>query len=530
MSHYRMKSDPIAPRSKFHDGSYGRLFRGLDAWEPDLEPEKGLNEHFLAYANNNMMEEPLSDDERARSNDRLIPAGYTYFGQFIDHDITFDPTPLGEASADPDRLRNFRTPRLDLDCVYGRGPDDQPYLYDYKRDGRSLRFTGKFMVGDIIKDTKHTDLPRNKLDLAIIGDMRNDENSLVAQVHLAFLLAHNKLVDRTAPQEGKAAFVKARKTLCWLYQWVVWNDFVKRISEREVHKIGLILDKDSLGREEWRLGLSSVFNWKHQPFMPIEFSMAAYRFGHSMVRDSYRTNGAVRNGLQTFIPLFSNSRNQETLRGFRSLSKNSMIQWDWFLPMNSSDGKEGFPQPSRPIDTKLSKALGDIPESGEKIAAVLAARNLVRGTRSELPSGQDIAMKLNVDLIKIEMEEENQLWHYILKEAEVKNDGGKLGEVGSIIVCAVLAGLLKGDSESWINKNPGWTPDSDPLLKEEDKVDGDWELASIIRLSGLPVKADEFQKPKVRSGSGYSGRSKGEFSDEKPLRTPIEELGRLEPL
>lgn len=513
MSHYRMKSDPVAPGSKFHDGRFGRLFPELDAWLPDLTPGNSLDEHFLAYAKKNMIEQPLSAEDQKKGNDQLIPVGYTYFGQFVDHDITFDPTPLSEASADPDRLQNFRTPRLDLDSVYGCGPDDQPYLYEYEQDGRFQRFTGKFLIGDTIGDTKHPDLPRNKLNRAIIGDMRNDENSFVTQVHLAFLLAHNKLVDRAQgidkTLDGKAAFERARRTLRWLYQWVVWHDLVRRIADTNIHVQALRLEEESAGNEEWRLGLEKVFSWKRQPYLPVEFSMAAYRFGHSMVRDSYRTNGAVQNGVTKFIPLFSKGKNQDTLRGFRALTKERMIQWDWFLPMKSSDSQEGFPQPSRPIDTKLSRSLWDLPEGGDQISPVLAARNLVRGVRNGLPSGLAVAAELNAKPIKIGAREENQLWHYVLKEAEITQNGKKLGEVGSMIVCGVFAGLLKGDVAAWVNKEPRWTPSGDPLLKKEDKIDGDWALTSIIRLSDLPVTAGEFREDEVGSDGGYSGGSGG---------------------
>ena len=533
MSHYRMKDDPIAPRSRFHDSSFGRLFPELGSWKPDLEPKTSLEDHFLAYAKAKMIEQPLSPDERGNVNNNLIPVGYTYFGQFVDHDITFDPTPLSEADADPDRLHNLRTPQLDLDSVYGRGPDEQPYLYEYDKEERFLRFTGKFLVGELIKDTKHPDLPRNKSERALIGDMRNDENSFVAQVHLAFLLAHNRLVDRAmaaggAPS-GKTAFEEARRTLRWLYQWVVWNDFVKRISESNIHKSALqeeILSGKSKG---WRLGFREVYDWKKQPFMPLEFSMAAYRFGHSMVRDSYRSNGAVRNGLTRFIPLFSNRKNVETLRGFRALDITRMIQWDWFLPMNSSEADAGFPQPSRPIDTKLSRSLGNLPESGEAIAPMLAARNLVRGVRNALPSGPAVAKELGATAIDIRVEEEKQLWHYILREAEVTQGGRKLGEVGSKIVCAVFAGILKGDRASWVNMEPGWTPDEDRLLKAEDKIDGDWSLAAIIRLSGLPVTADQFREMNTGSGGGYDGGSGGGFRDDRLRRTPDEDNWKRDP-
>ncbi len=77
----------------------------------------------------------------------VIPAGFTYFGQFVDHDITFDPTSLGENAVDVDDLTNFRTPALDLDNLYGSGPRDQPFLY--RRDSSGT--ASQFLIGPVIQ-------------------------------------------------------------------------------------------------------------------------------------------------------------------------------------------------------------------------------------------------------------------------------------------------------------------------------------------------------------------------------------------
>ena len=495
MRHSAVRFDPIAPRSRFYHGPFGRLFPNLPPWSPEGVQPDTIENHFLEFVKNNMVD----TQNEAPDSDGTIPAGYTYFGQFIDHDLTLDVTPLSQSEVDPDRLHNFRTPRLDLDCVYGRGPDDQPYLYEHEES--SLNFTGKLLVGEKISGSNFPDLPRNSEGRALIGDMRNDENAIVAQLQLAFILAHNTLVDRAkedAP-DGSTAFNRARRTLCWLYQWVVWNDFVKRVTQSSVYNIALTksLRPDNLG-EEWQLGLQDIFNWKDQPFMPVEFSVAAYRFGHSMVRKSYQTNISDVAGLGKFISLFGQPEDEDDeddLRGLRPLDKRRLVQWDWFLKMETSS--DPFPQHARKIDTKLSKALMHLPETSSNIASVLAARNLVRGVRMELPSGPDVARKLGLNPIGLEASEPQSLWYYILKEAEKEGNGNKLGSLGSLILCAVFAGLLKGDATSWVNMEPGWTPDRDPLLKDDDRKDGqdgEWTLASIIRLSGLPVSADDTAK------------------------------------
>ncbi|MCH9651544.1 MAG: peroxidase [Deltaproteobacteria bacterium] len=498
MSHGHSSIDIVAPRSKFYQGPFGRLFPELPAWAPEGKHEHELPSHFLEIANQEMVEAPgkspldIAGDpaliqELETKFSSKIPAGYTYFGQFIDHDITFDPASSLMRRNDPSGLLNHRTPRLDLDNVYGSGPEANPHLYQ-KDDPE------KFLI-DEVQGTKLADLPRNREGRALIGDPRNDENVMVSQLQLAFLLAHNTLVDRAREVKPEGAFERARTTLRWLYQYISWNDFVFRIANNKVHGCALKLDKTCDGRRSWSLGLEDIYSWKHQPFMPVEFAVAAYRFGHSLVRNSYQTNGPVR-GFGNFAPIFDNSGtpSPDDLRGFRPMEARNYIQWDWFLQMTSSEGP--FPQLGRKIDTKLSNALGNLPIGpvGARMN-VLAFRNLQRGWTFGLPSGSDVARKLCLEPIDIP-QDHDALWFYILKEAETLpggNGGQMLGRVGSVIVCSTFAGLLLGDPHSYFNVEPCWTPDDDSLLMEDDKVDaGDWTLASIIRLSGLPVGAGDF--------------------------------------
>ena len=212
------------PRSTLHEGRFGRMFRNLPPFAP-------ADEDLVALAQE-MIEPPEDDqgDETAGDNDN-ISAGFTYFGQFIDHDITFDPASSLQQLNDPDALVDFRTPRLDLDSLYGRGPDDQPYMYDGKkfRLGRPLTENGTA--------TNARDLPRyndindpNAAKLALIGDKRNDENVIVSQLHAAMLQFHNKLVD----QDSVASFRDIQQQVRWHYQWIVVNDFLMKICGEEV--------------------------------------------------------------------------------------------------------------------------------------------------------------------------------------------------------------------------------------------------------------------------------------------------------
>jgi Animal haem peroxidase len=523
----------LAPRSRLYQGSYGRLCPELPPWIPPGETEDKRLAFLRDFANLHMIEAPGESPEAIASDSatgkklrrRLtkfnsrIPAGYTYFGQFVDHDITFDPTPLETRRIDPNGLLNFRTPRLDLDSVYGRGSDDQPYLYD-QRDA------GKFFIGKA-HGSRLRDLPRNSppQSRALIGDMRNDENAIVSQIHLAFLLAHNALVHRARDEKLADPFEAARRTLRWLYQFVVWHDFVKRITDATTHERALGLVKDRDGSTRWVLGTEDVYEWKKQPFIPVEFSAAAYRFGHSMVANEYQTNEPFRH-VGKFAPLFESSSathrgsRLDDLSGKRELQTRNVIQWNWFLKMKSP---AGFPQVARKIDTKLANALAYVPTGAKEPSLnVLAYRNLVRGCSLALPAGTAMARKYGIREIKLKPHEPDALWYYILRESELlgNHSGNKLGALGSLIVCSTFAGLLMGDLGSYFNVHPRWKPDDDPLLiAGVDNVDGEkvgrsnrnrrWTLASIIRIAGLPITGQNVRdqdkngppRPRLRSPS-----------------------------
>ncbi len=504
LAHGSKSIDVLAPHSQFYQGRFGRIAPDLPAWTPPGVPESGIDAFFLDVANTLMTEVPGADPadlltmtpeleaefQTGVVSDTAtgIPAGYTYFGQFVDHDITFDTASSLQRKSDPEGILNFRTPRLDLDNVYGRGRSDQPYMYDGS--------TGKMLIGQIAGSTL-SDLPRNAQGRALIGDMRNDENSMVSQLQLAMLRAHNTLVDRATAAGMDDPFEAARTTLRWLYQWVVWHDFVHRIANDEIHGAALSLETMPGGRKFWDLGLSDVYSWRNDPYMPVEFSVAAYRFGHSMVRNAYQTNFPHR-GFGVFAPIFDNTGggDPDDLRGFRPMKAENSIQWDWFLPMG---GPGPFPQRARKIDTKLANALVNLHEDAAGSPMnILAFRNLKRGWSFGLPSGTDLAQKFGLTPIALGADEPDSLWYYILKEAGSlpgANGGQMLGRLGSTIVCGVFAGLLKGDPNSWVNIRPTWTPADDPLLQDgTDNADspGKWELSSIIRLSGLPVAGGDF--------------------------------------
>jgi len=398
-------------------------------------------------------------------DNEAIPAGYTYLGQFIDHDITFDPASLSERRDDPDALHSFRSPRFDLDSVYGSGPVDEPFQYATATDPRRL-LIGMSQAGD-------PDLPRNTEGTALIGDPRNDENIIVSQLQLLFLKLHNKIAglvgsDGVTPQDRW--FDETQQRVRWLYQWVVVHDYLPRIVGQDLVDDLLIHESDT--------GVFDVrrrfYLPKRNAYMPLEFSGAAFRFGHSMIRGIYNLSGQV-----TDRPIFTPADPAgefDDLRGFRPLPPGWTIDWSLFFPIAGST-----PQPSRHIDAKLVTPLFDLPGQVERPAEEsLAFRNLLRGQLLRLPSGQDVARFMgHVPLTGAELQapEPTPLWFYILKEAELQTGGQRLGKVGGRIVAEVLLGMLELDKRSWINQSPEWTPtaivadtDGDGVIRMSDVI------------------------------------------------------------
>src|SRR2546421_10266276 len=201
----------IAPRLKDSlataDASkYGRMFPNLPS--PVTDEAILLK---LGRAGSMMDAASRVGGNEAPTDNPRIPAGFPFLGQFIAHDITADRSLLLH-HARLNELRNFRTPRLDLECVYGAGPTGDPYLYD-------LNDLDKFLLGS--NDVgKEDDLPRNRQGRALVGDPRNDVHLIISKLHLTFLKFHNAIVDHLR-QEGIPAsdvFNKARSLVRWHYQ------------------------------------------------------------------------------------------------------------------------------------------------------------------------------------------------------------------------------------------------------------------------------------------------------------------------
>jgi hypothetical protein len=455
-----------ATGSRSFEGRFGRLFRELPAASFDAKE--------LASLANAMVKKPEADKPLGEDDDDEnpgIPSGYTYLGQFIDHDITFDPASSLDRQNDPDALVDFRSPRLDLDSLYGRGPDDQPYLYTADKSlvvglpvSEQTRFAGP-------------DLPRTPSGRAIVGDPRNDENKIISQLHGLFVRIHNRVLARV-----HGDFAAAQRLVRWHYQYAVLHDYLPRIAGEDVVRAVLnrneyVVGTDAGGKPVLAETVNPDLRHYHprnEAYIPVEFSGAIYRFGHSMVRPSYLVNDFVAPPADRLrIPVFSKGGPTSNLSGFDTLPQQWGIQWGYFFKLRPDEKK--FPQPSYRIDEGLSDPLRSLPESVVPHPSAahprsLAERNLLRGVALGLPSGQDVARVLGTRVMDDkELFLDGQLrrtfagraplWYYVLRESKIVAGGTHLGPVGARLVAEVLIGLLWHDAQSFLRRDPSWKPE-----------------------------------------------------------------------
>jgi Animal haem peroxidase len=522
-----------------------------------------------------------------------IPTVYTYWGQFIDHDLTANTDRDAEVSniTKPDlgplapafvveNLKNLRQPTANLDSVYGDGPTFDPSaptqagrMYDGIKlrvgrvalnppkpapqtisgvpippdrlegagndvfvsvdPNRDLPRIGALISEGVVQKADFPEKLRNEPNfeqLAFIADARNDENLIIAQFHTAVLRFHNAVVDWVEANEPNdyygskrsesQLFERAQQLTRWHYQWLVVNDFLKTMT------VSGIVDSVLLG------GPKHYAPRNGESYMPLEFSVAAYRFGHAMVRAAYDHNrnfGRPGNVAQSasFDLLFAftgngSQRDRNTgkivlnpfLGGSKVLPFNWIIEWDRFVD-------KGSPIPdhfARKIDTRLAPPLRDLINQGNApaldptpdIRAILkrlARRNLLRGYHLSIPTGQSVAAAMGVVPLSAnelrlgnsgplnQVLEDNgflqqtPLWYYVLKEAEVRANGNSLGELGSRIVCETIIGQLLNDPESYLKQQDSWDPSKGVKLTKpgSDPKEGDLivTIRDFFRFAGL---------------------------------------------
>jgi hypothetical protein len=459
----KLRGSERVPHSSTTDGRFGRMFRRLS---PMPELDRALLEELASRMVDGDAPAGGWGGTPTGGDNPAIPAGYTYFGQFMDHDVTFDPISSLQRQNDLDALHDFRTPRYDLDSLYGSGPADEPFQYEPGTEG--MRFLIEMNANRV------EDLPRNSREVALIGDPRNDENTIVSQLQLAFLKLHNKLgadvaVNELVPVETK--FEETQRLVRWHYQWVVSHDYVHRVIGDEMFKRLWTVDQD--GRPEIR---TRFYKPRTKPYMPVEFSVAAFRFGHSMIRGIYNLSSQVTDR-PIFIPGPLPDKFAD-LRGFRMLPEGWTVDWTGFFDIGGSN-----PQPSRLIDSHLVRALHELPTVSDGPRS-LAFRNLLRGQALGLPSGQDVAKYLGVPRVfsgaEMGAPDPTPLWFYILLESELTDgvNGTHLGPVGGRIVGEVLLGMLEGDPQSWYSVDRGWKP----TIPDQDG-DGEISVGDLVRFA-----------------------------------------------
>lgn len=356
-------------------------------------------------------------DPNLDTGDNLaVPSGFTYGGQFVDHDITLDSTPQPFAPVDPVGLPNGRTFRLDLDSVYGSGPSGSPQLYE--ADHVHLRVGSSF---------GQPDLPRNPDGSAIIAEGRNDENEIISQIHVGFLRAHNRLIDEGHP------FAEAQTILRHAWQRIVLNQYLPAV---------LGQDAVDAARRDHGNRLYKPGN-PNNPMTPIEFSVAAFRFGHSEVRRAYELNETT-GKIQVF------SFTQPDLRGGRPLPAGRQIAWGNFFNALTDPGDADGVNHTRHIDTLMSLSLYQLPIPVTEATGsnVLAFRNMLRAKFYGLPSYETVARELGVTPVgPPAFPGGTPLWYGILRESEA-GGGLVIGPTGAQIIAETFVGMLEADKDS----------------------------------------------------------------------------------
>jgi hypothetical protein len=406
-------------------GRYERLF-------PELAALEGEDDALLALG----IAGGICDGGETCEDATETAAGWPMFGQFIAHDITADRSPLTHRAELSDAV-NFRSPRADLECLYGSGQVGSPFLY--RRDDPALLLLGRNDRGE------EADVPRNAEGVALIGDPRNDVHVVVSQLHVAMIKVHNRLVERARERGvvGAEVFETARRETIWHYQWVIVNDYLPRLVGAEL--VESILEHGP-----------RFYRPDGAPRIPLEFADAAFRYGHSQVRDSFELNSGV-DALRLFPDLI----------GFRPVPAELVIEWSRLFDVRGARPA----QRAKLIDGRLARSLIELPAAitGEvELDAYqsLAGRDLERGHAYGLPSGEAVAEAMGeapladdpLGLRAAGWSGETPLWLYFLAESASRGRGEQLGPSGGRIVAEVLIGILDADRGSYRATEPGWTP------------------------------------------------------------------------
>jgi hypothetical protein len=434
---------------RYTQGRFGFMCPDMPAYDVPLVLTDALAE---------TMRDPAPGGTAGDNN--AIPSGFTFLGQFIDHDLTMDREVLGNQIADPDGAVNFRSPTLNLDSVYNPIQPDGVSI-GATRDGAKILL--KPNVNGVL------DLPRNADGTAQIADPRNEENLLICQLHIAVVRFHNRLVEL-----GKT-FEEARQLTTWHYQWVVMTDFLPRIIGQA--RLDTVLEIKKGEKPKVKTKFYKPNN-QNKLFTPLEFAMAAFRFGHTQVRNNYNPNLQIRVAIQQPVAGDGN------LNGFRPIPATHVMDFRNFFLFPDSPNPPVPPlfNSTRRMDAVLSPNLLNLPVESLPNATTrtsLPARNLERGVQVGLPSGQAVARALGLPVLANAQlapgaavladpgfAGECPLWFYLLAESAVTEGGERLGAVGGTIIAETLTALMDADQQSFFQP-VGWQPMSTPFRMQE---------------------------------------------------------------
>ncbi len=457
MGHGTVGSCAKSPEGQANESPFSRLF-------PKEEHE--YNAHgisLLAGALGPMQE------QRGDATKPGIKAGFTFLGQFIDHDSTEfrvvdealriverNPTIGVRQVVAPEEnptTANGRTGKLDLDSVYGVLGNDNPALFD---NG------GFFLLGSELRRNSQgpRDIRRN-IDFAdgrLIADPRNDENKIIVQLHILFMRLHNKIHEGKVGNHplGSEGFLDTKQKVQQIYRRIVLCDYLPRIIKPEIinNVVNSLRNGTSFYQQMNRRVNQALESEEPVLAMPVEFAHAAFRLGHSQLLDRY----VIRRGssLRLFVTIPRKDKDLDgDLRGAEPITDVNEIDWNLFF---GTTGRDGLP-----LDTFLPKSIFRLPRPAVTEPPIsLAERNILRGIDFGLPSGQEVAVSLRSvygpitvvpadqlgipeDVLQIEpsLEVLTPLWYYILREAQVLNpDQPQLGEVGGYIVAETILGSM----------------------------------------------------------------------------------------
>jgi hypothetical protein len=408
----------------------------------------------------------------------FAPAAYTYFGQFIMHDLTYDDTPFRSAGLrEPEKTVNHRTPRLDLDSVYGDGPFSPKHHHLYKGIF--------FRLGETKNQNQaEFDVPLDNNGLPMIADERNCENAIMRQVHVMFMRLHNLTVKNLdkGGMSDKTLFDAARTLVRWQFQWLVRKDFLPKVCATAVCEA--VIEKNQR-LIHWPAGRFSI---------PVEFAQAAARFGHSMVKATYTLSKPSGNARPVKVPLTS-----LFIRPGRKgpIDPAHAVEWHHFMSSR---------QTAQDMDIFLADDLSRVPdESIDPFVTspmphephMLAIRTLARGAATRLPTGQQIRVALepnailegpNTDSVwkelhKLGFDNETPLWYYLLFEAGANGKRARLGTIGSRLVVEVIEAALLHDPGSILSQGSGgWQPPDWTIDGKPQQIRNLYRLAIVVGL------------------------------------------------